>query len=69
MSYYKKINRCYKYLNLTKFDNLMMKFKKFLGAIETDSCQSANISGVFLLEFNESRIEVYCEVEPDQRNK
>ena len=42
---------------------------KPLGLPNLDPCPSVNISGVFLMEFNGSLIEVYCEVEPNQGNK
>ena len=46
-----------------------MIFLKPLALPNTDPCPSAKISGIFLMEFNGSLSEVYCEVEPDQENK
>ena len=34
----------------------------FLGETKIDSCQSANVSGIFVTELNGSKIKTYCEV-------
>ena len=44
-------------------------FNIFVELQKIDSCQSADISGVYLMEYNGGRIKVYCEVEPFEGNK
>ena len=55
----------------TKKEKLLklMTFLKPLALPNADPCPSAKISGIFLMKFNGSLIEVYCEVEPNQENK